>query len=137
EAAKPHATTLPAPPAADSPQPGLPPEPLLATQSATLRAEADNREEAMITSRATVESATEIAKPMQAAVKSGRETDSTPRQLAKNSLMDDLTANIEYFGGAVVLLITGIVGVSMIGRPNEEDFPLHDKVLPLAVTTDL
>ena len=50
--------------------------------------------------------------------------------------MDDLTANIEYFGGAVVLLITGIVGVSMIGRPNEEDFPLHDKVLPLAVITD-
>ena len=136
EAAKPDAATLPAPPAAISPQPGLPPEPLLATQSATLRAEAGNREEAKITSLATVESATEIAKPMQAAVKSGRETDSTPRQLAKNSLMDDLTANIEYFGGAVVLLITGIVGVSMIGRPNEEDFPLHDKVLPLAVTTD-
>ena len=149
EAAKPDAATLPAPPAALSPQPVLTPEPLLATQSAPVRVEAGSREEGMITSLATTGSATEIAKPMQAAAKSGLEANSTPRQPAKNSLIDDLTANIEYFGGALVLLIAGIVGVSLIGRPNEEsadnssvdmtsvrDLPLHDKALPLAVTAD-
>lgn len=103
----------------------------------------------MVTPMATVGSATEIARSMQAAAKSGREADPIPPQLAKNSLIDDLTANIEYFGGALALLITGIVGVSMIGRPNEEsadnsgvgmapvlDPPLHDKAPPLAITTD-
>ena len=116
EVTKPDATT---PPGAPSLQGGLTPEPMLATQHSSLKTEAASLEGAAITFPATVESATEIAKPRQAALKSGLIADPA-RRLTKNSLIDDLTVNIEYFGGALVLLITGIVGVSIIGRPKEE-----------------
>jgi FimV-like protein len=120
-AMKPDATALLAPPAATLSQSGLTPEPDSATPHASVTAEADNPKEAIITFPATVGSATEIAKPKQVAAISNPEADSTtPRRLTKNSLIDNLTTNIEYFGGALVLLITGIVGVSIIGRPKEE-----------------
>jgi pilus assembly protein FimV len=41
-----------------------------------------------------------------------------------NSLMEDLTGNIEYLGGALVLLITGIVGVSVSRRARK--LPIAD-----------
>lgn len=148
EAIKPHAATLSAPPRALSLQPELTPEPMLATQHSPLKTDAGSLDEA-VTFPATVESATEIAKPRQVASKSSQESAPAPRRLAKNSLIDDLKVNIEYFGGALVLLITGIVGVSIIGRPKEEsvadfradrtsavfDLPLHDKGAPAVVRT--
>lgn len=140
--------TPPDPLVAILPQGGLTPELILTTQAAPLRAESDNVEEAMMMQPATVESATEIAKPMHVAEKSGREADSPRRRLVKSSLIDDLTANIEYLGGALVLLITGIVGISMVGRPKESspdssnvdvissvfDPQLHDKAEPVATS---
>ena len=42
------------------------------------------------------------------------------------SLIEDLTGNIEYLGGALVILITGIVGVSMSRRPREALFADFD-----------
>ncbi|MEO6823580.1 MAG: FimV/HubP family polar landmark protein [Nitrosospira sp.] len=146
-AAKLDAIALPAPPAATLSQSGLTPAPDSATSHAPVTAEADNPKEA-ITFPADVGSATEIAKPTHVAARSNPEADSTtPRRLAKNSLIDNLTTNIEYFGGALVLLITGIVGVSIIGRPKEEfvcnsnadivstsNHELHDKADPSAET---
>lgn len=143
EATKPDAAT---PPGALSLQAGLTPEPMLATHHTSLNTEAGSLEGAAIAFPATVESATEIAKPRQAALKSDLKADPAPRRLAKNSLIDDLTVNIEYFGGALVLLITGIVGVSIIGRPKQEsaaeshadmtssvlDLPPRDKTKPLS-----
>lgn len=143
EATKPDAAILPGAP---SLQAGLTPEPMLATQHSSLKTEADSLEGAAITFPATVESATEIAKPRQAALRYGLEADPAPRRLAKNSLIDDLTVNIEYFGGALVLLITGIVGVSIMGRPKQEfaaespadmmssvfDLAPHNKAEPLS-----
>ncbi|MDQ3185452.1 MAG: hypothetical protein M3Q16_03115, partial [Pseudomonadota bacterium] len=102
-----------------SPQDGLTPESVLETQVPPLITKADNGEKATVTPPTSVESATEIAKPMRTAEKPGHAADSTPQRPAKSSLFDDVTANIEYFGGALVLLITGIVGVSIMGRPKE------------------
>lgn len=65
-----------------------------------------------------------------------------------SSLVEDLTGNIEYLGGAFVLLITGIVGVSVsrrarklpfadfnTGRPTDLPGPfVEDKVTPAAQT---
>ena len=144
------AAALPASSAAILPQAAeLIPEPHLANQPAPRNAEADNPEGAMITPLATVESATEIAEPGRAAATRARETDSAPRKPAKSSLMDDVTANIEYFGGALIVLITGIVGVSMIGRPKEAsqvnsdgdiisvvpDSRLNEKAISVATST--
>lgn len=122
-------------------------ESVLATQHTLPKLKADNLQEATITSLATVESATEIAKPMRTSAKSGREADSSSR-FPTDSLLDDLTDNIEYLGGALVLLITGVVGVSIISRPKEEsgknphvnrvspvsNLRLDDKEVPLMVT---
>ena len=70
----------------------------------------------------------------------------------ESSLMDSLMGNIEYIGGALVLLLAGILGVSMMRRKKEASADssdgidgsdvivmphvveprLHDKVLPVA-----
>ncbi len=136
EAIAPDGVMLSDPAAAIAPQDALTPEPpVLETQAPPLIAEAGNVDEVTTTPPATttVESATEIAEPMQAPAieKSGQGAASMPRQPGKSSLIDDMTANIEYLGGALILLITGIVGVSMIGRPREASPESNvDKVAP-------
>ena len=40
-----------------------------------------------------------------------------PARKGTGTIIDDLVANFEYLGGALVLLITGIVGVSMVRAP--------------------
>ena len=146
EGVEPAGTTLSDPPAAILSQSGPTPEPVPGTEAAPLIADADNVEEA--TSAATVESATEIAKSIQAVEKPGQGEASTLQRPAKSSLIDDMTANIEYLGGALVLLITGIVGMSIIRRPKEAspenshvdvipsdfDRQLHDKAMPAATS---
>lgn len=116
EAIDPNGATLPDSPVAISSQSGLTPEPAPGTEGEPPIA-AGNVEEA--TPPETVKSATEIAKPLQAAEKPGQGAVSTSQRLVESSLIDDMTANIEYLGGALVLLITGVVGVSMIGRQKE------------------
>ncbi|MDN5881338.1 MAG: hypothetical protein L0H37_03095 [Nitrosospira sp.] len=91
-------------------------EPVFTAQAAPLGAEADNVEDAMMAPPPTAGLATEIAKPMHVTEKSGHIANSP---LRRNSLIDDLAANIEYLGGALVLLITSIVGISMVGRSKE------------------
>ena len=152
EVLEPDGTTSLDPPVAISSQNGLtPPEPVPATEAAPLVADADNVEEA--TPPATVESATEIAKSTQAqAIENpDQRAASTPQRPAKNSLIDDMTGNIEYLGGALVLLITGIVGVSIIRRPKGAspensnvdmtssafEHQLHDKAMPAAMATSV
>lgn len=147
EAIVPDGTMPSGPPVAISSQDAPTPEPLLETQAAPLIAEAGNVDEAAITPLAAGEPATEIAEPMhaQAIEKPGQAAASTPERPVKSSLIDDMTANIEYLGGALVLLITGIVGVSVIGRSKEAspenssmeispafDSPLHGKAMPEA-----
>lgn len=88
-------------------------------QSASLDTRTDPMEELTIASA--TDEPVELAKSMQAASpahQQGDDTDRTPRTHIK-SMVEDLTANIEYLGGALVLLITGIVGVSMARRPRE------------------
>ncbi len=64
----------------------------------------------------------EIARPVQSASlpahQSVPDSNLTPGTHIRN-LADDLAANVEYLGGALVLLVTGIVGVSMARRTKE------------------
>ncbi|WP_097067423.1 FimV/HubP family polar landmark protein [Nitrosovibrio sp. Nv4] len=89
-------------------------------QSASLDTQTGHMEELTIASA--TDEPVEIAKSMQAAAspshEQGDDAHRRPRTYIK-SMADDLTANIEYLGGALVLLITGIVGVSMARGPRE------------------
>jgi len=58
----------------------------------------------------------EIAKPVQLA-KPALEPGARASSKGTSTIIDDLVANFEYLGGALVLLITGIVGVSMVRTP--------------------
>jgi pilus assembly protein FimV len=64
----------------------------------------------------------EIARPVQSASlpahQSARGSNLAPRTHTRN-LADDLAANVDYLGGALILLVTGIVGVSMARRTKE------------------
>nr|WP_143084328.1 FimV/HubP family polar landmark protein [Nitrosospira briensis] len=64
----------------------------------------------------------EIARPVQSAslptARSAPDFDLAPETHTSN-LTGDLDANVEYLGGALVLLVTGIVGVSMARRTRE------------------
>src|SRR5687768_2191430 len=64
----------------------------------------------------------EIARPVQSAslptARSAPDFDLAPGTHTSN-LPGDLDANVEYLGGALVLLVTGIVGVSMARRTRE------------------
>jgi pilus assembly protein FimV len=67
----------------------------------------------------------EIAKPVQLAkpvLEPPLGTDAGARANAKgtSTIIDDLVANFEYLGGALALLITGIVGVSMVRAPKSQ-----------------
>jgi FimV-like protein len=80
----------------------------------------------------------EIARPVRSASLPGHQSapdsNRTPRTHIKN-LVDDLTANVEYLGGALFLLITGIVGVSMARRTKEAP-PGNDNDNMAAATLD-
>ncbi|MGH8762715.1 MAG: FimV/HubP family polar landmark protein [Nitrosospira sp.] len=143
EAVDANGSTLPDPPVAISSQSGHTPGPVSGAEGGPPIA-AGNVEEA--TPPKTVKSATEIAKPLQAAEKPGKGAVSAPHRLVESSLIDDMTANIEYLGGALALLITGVVGVSMAGRQKEalpdnsnantvsSDLQLHDKAMNAATS---
>lgn len=145
EAIDPNGATLPDPSVAISSQSGHTPEPVPGTEGEPAIA-AGNVEEA--TPPETVKSATEIAKPLQeAAEKPGRGAVPISQRPVESSLIDDMTANIEYLGGALVLLITGVVAVSMIGRQKEASdnsnvnmvssafgSQLHDKAMTAATS---
>jgi FimV-like protein len=64
----------------------------------------------------------EIAEPVQLAKPaleplSAKDAGARPSSKGTGTIIDDLVANFEYLGGALVLLITGIVGVSMVRTP--------------------
>ncbi|SEO74291.1 pilus assembly protein FimV [Nitrosovibrio sp. Nv6] len=99
------------------------------SQSASLDTRADPMEKSTIASA--TDEPMELAKSVQAASpadQQGDDTNRTPRTHIK-SMVEDLTANIEYLGGALVLLITGIVGVSMARRPREAG-PGNEDIIP-------
>jgi pilus assembly protein FimV len=94
---------------------------------AGLAAEVDNSAELTVASAGTAplkkdEPVGTISKSLQVQVASlaGHTPDAESSALSKNSIADNLAANIEYVGGAIVLLITGIVGVSMVRRRKGE-----------------
>lgn len=82
-----------------------------------------NEPEQVAANQATADEAAEtveIAKPAQSAKLTHEQTpgaDTGTRTRGKGTIIDDLVANFEYLGGALVLLITGIVGVSMARGP--------------------
>ncbi len=84
-----------------------------------------NEPEQVAANQATADEAAEtveIAKSVQPAKltheqASGVDTGTGTRTRGKDTIIDDLVANFEYLGGALVLLITGIVGVSMVRGP--------------------
>ncbi|MCX7185046.1 MAG: hypothetical protein NTW90_07425 [Nitrosospira sp.] len=71
-----------------------------------------------------------------------------PSVPVESSLMDDLMQNIEYVGGVLALLLTGILGASMMRRKKEipvgssdviatppiTETQLHDEALPVVAT---
>ncbi|MDE2367105.1 MAG: hypothetical protein KGM95_09255, partial [Betaproteobacteria bacterium] len=136
EASRPGTAAVPAavsiPPGAVSPQPESNPEtagvaqPLAdaAAQPSSVGNEVIEPGHTAATSAnpAGADKSVEIAKPVQRA-KLTREpvpdTDAGARARSKGTgtIIDDLVANFEYLGGALVLLITGIVGVSMVRAP--------------------
>ena len=124
EGIRPGTASAPVPPAAVPSQPESDTEaatvaqPLTQplAQSSSSGAEATNSEHAA--SQATTDEPVEIAKPAQSAkLTSEPIPNAGTRTSGKDTVMDDLMANFEYLGGALVLLITGIVGVSMVRGP--------------------
>lgn len=78
---------------------------------------AENLEESTIVSSMTGEPV-EIARPVRAAsLPIHQSVPGYNRMPRTQNVFDELTANMEYLGGALVLLFTGIVGVSMARRP--------------------
>jgi pilus assembly protein FimV len=63
----------------------------------------------------------EIAGSAQASPLSSNKRE-TAHAARSSSVIEDLTRNIEYLGGALVLLIMGIAGFSMSGRPRKMPF---------------
>ena len=137
EAVQPVAAAVSVQPAATSPQPESGPEavavaqPLIlpSTQVSSSGIEANDTEQAAASpadpaSPQSADEPVEIAKPVQLAKLTPEPIQGTdagararPRDKGTGTIIDDLVANFEYLGGALVLLITGIVGVSMVRAP--------------------
>jgi FimV-like protein len=71
-----------------------------------------------------------VAKPMRAAwvSNSDLETGSSGAAQYKHTIADQLTTNLEFLGGALVLLVTGVVGVSIARRPKGTRNPAGENV---------
>ncbi len=92
-------------------------------------------------------SAVAAAEPAKPAVDSTVTPVAPPPVPVESSLMDDLMQNIEYVGGVLALLLTGMLGVSMMRRkketptggsdvsatPHMTEPQLHDEALPVVV----
>jgi pilus assembly protein FimV len=129
ETAQPEAVTVHIPPAAVSvqnesnPEAGAVSQPLTqaAIQSSSSGIEANDMKLAESNPSNPVNTGSmnepvEIAKPVQLA-KPAPEPGVRASGKGTGTIIDDLVANFEYLGGALVLLITGIVGVSMVRTP--------------------
>ena len=97
--------------------------PASAAEAASSAAEVNNPAELTVASTATAPSKTNepvgtVPKSLQVQVASlpSHIADRGSNAHSKNSIADNLAANIEYVGGTIVLLITGMVGVSMVRR---------------------
>ena len=139
ESNKPDVTSLSAPTA--SPQPA--PVPAVSAESEDVNA-------APAAPDASSVEATKPVEPAKPAVDSTVTPVAPPPVPAGSSLMDDLMQNIEYVGGVLALLLTGMLGVSMMRRKKETptgtptgssdvvvppyvlEPRLHDEVLPVA-----
>jgi len=134
EAVQPVTSTVSVQPAATSPQPESGPEAVAVAQSPILPStqlsssgiEANDTEQAAASpaSPQSADEPVEIAKPVQWGKLTPEPIQGTdagararPRDKGTGTIIDDLVANFEYLGGALVLLITGIVGVSMVRAP--------------------
>ena len=136
EAVQPVTSAVSVQPAAISPQPESGPEAVAVAQPSILPStqvsssgiEADDTEQAAASpadpaSPQSADEPVEIAKPVQWGKLTPEPIQGTdagarvrPRK-GTGTIIDDLVANFEYLGGALVLLITGIVGVSMVRAP--------------------
>jgi len=114
----------------------------------TVSAESEDISAAPVESDASAVAAVEPAKP---AVDSTVIPVAPPPVPVESSLMDDLMQNIEYVGGVLALLLTGMLGVSMmrrkkeiqtggsdmIGTPHMAEHQLHDEALPVVAAPAL
>ncbi len=135
EGLKPDVATQSSAPTA-SPQPA--PVPAVSAESEDVSA-------APAESDAPAVAATKPAEPAKPAVDPAVTPVAPPSVPVESSLMDDLMQNIEYVGGVLALLLTGILGASMMRRkkeipaggsdviamPSMTETQLHDEALPV------